>query len=102
MSLYQELMRHLINQLIIFEYILIYNCRHSIKTKIIFFDEKFLKFSEGLQSKVNKLLEEGKLITKEWKDNNSVSLINDCINIENCIKNLNKVNKKLKILIRKI
>ena len=62
----------------------------------LFFDEKFLKFSEGLPSKVNKLLEQGKLITKEWKDNDSVSLINECINIENCIKNLGAVNKKLK------
>jgi len=35
-------------------------------------------------------LEQGKNI-KEWNDNNLISLINDCINIENSIRN--KYNK---------
>ena len=70
--------------------------RINNKFSKLFFKEEFLKISEGLPNKVNKLLEQGKLINKEWKDDNLVSLINDCINIENNIKNINSINRKIK------
>ena len=42
-------------------------------------------------------LEKGKLIDKEWDNNNKlISLINDCINIENDIKHINTINEKIK------
>ena len=70
--------------------------RVNNKFKRIFFDEEFLKISKSLPNKVNKLLEQGKLINKEWKDDNSIPLINECINIEQSIKNINKIKKKIK------
>jgi len=42
-------------------------------------------------------LEKGKKLNEEW-DNNKINLnskINDCINIENNIKNINEINKSL-------
>ena len=38
-------------------------------------------------------MEKGKLIDKEWNDNNLNSLINDCIDIENNIKKIKEINK---------
>ena len=37
-------------------------------------------------------LEKGKIIDKEWDNDNLYSYINDCINIENNIKNINIIN----------
>ena len=37
-------------------------------------------------------LEKGKLIEQNWKDNTLNSLINDCLNIENNINEINKIN----------
>ena len=58
----------------------------------IYLNEDILKESEKLPNKIKISLERGKLIDKEW-DN---SLINDCINIENDIKNINEINDKIK------
>ena len=53
--------------------------------------------SEKLPKKIQELLENGKLIDKDWDDNNRLNrLINDCINIENNIKNINNINQKIK------
>ena len=54
-----------------------------------------IKDGENLPKKVNKLLEKGKLIDKEWKDDNLKTIINDCINIEDNINYINKINKDL-------
>ena len=64
--------------------------------KRLFFDEKFLKISESLPNKVNEILEKGKLINKEWKDDKSTPLINECINIEQSIKDINRIKNKIK------
>ena len=46
--------------------------------------------------KIKISLEKGKSIEKEWNnDNNLNSLINDCINIENNIKNITLINENI-------
>ena len=40
-------------------------------------------------------LEKGKLINKEWDNNKSNSYLYDCINIENNIKIINDINKRI-------
>ena len=51
----------------------------------IYFKEDIIKKSEKLPNKIKKSIEKGKIINKEWNENNLSSLINDCINIENNI-----------------
>ena len=64
----------------------------------MFFEEELIKESEKLPDKIKKSIEKGKIIEKEWNqnDNNLSSLINDCINIENNIKEINLINIVLK------
>ena len=63
----------------------------------LYFSEEILTETEKLPNKIKISLEKGKLIDKEWDNNNKLnSLINDCINIENNIKNINKINEKIK------
>ena len=47
-------------------------------------------------NKIKKSIEKGKIIDKEWNENNLSSLINDCINIENNIKEMNLINNNVK------
>ena len=47
---------------------------------------------EKFPKKIKLSLEKGKLIDKEWDNNNLYSYINDCINIENNIKIISKIN----------
>ena len=61
----------------------------------IFSNKNFDKEGENLPKKVNKYLEKGKLIDKDWKDDNLKLMINDCINIENNIEYINKINKDM-------
>ena len=61
----------------------------------IFSNKSFDKEGENLPKKVNKFLDKGKLIDKEWKDDNIKLMINDCINIENNIEYINKINKDI-------
>ena len=50
-----------------------------------------------MPDKIKESLEKGKIIDKEWNnDNNLNSLINDCINIENNIQYINKINDYIK------
>ena len=56
-----------------------------------FFSEDIIKKSEKLPKQIKLSLEKGKLIDKEWENNNLYSYINDCINIEKNI--LFKYNK---------
>ena len=61
-----------------------------------FCNEELIKESEKLPNKVKLSLEKGKLINNEWNDNNKLnSIINDCINIENNIKNINLINSNI-------
>ena len=50
------------------------------------------KFNE----KIKIFLDKGKIAEKEWdKNDNKISLINDCINIEKSIDKINNINKSL-------
>ena len=60
-----------------------------------YFNEDLIKKGEKLPKQIKKSLEKGKLIDKEWDNNNLYSYINDCINIENNIKNINIINKSI-------
>lgn len=62
----------------------------------IYFKEEFLKKSEILPVQVNKYLEKGKSIGKDWKDDKLSLLINNCLDIEKSIKIINIMNKKIK------
>ena len=62
----------------------------------IYFKEDIIKESEKLPNKIKKSIEKGKIIEKEWNDNNLSSLINDCIIIENNINDINKINDNIK------
>ena len=55
-----------------------------------------LKQSEKLPNKIKTSLEKGKNINKENNDNKLNSIINQCINIENNIKDINIINEKIK------
>ena len=61
-----------------------------------FFNENLLKQIDKLPNKIKSSLERGKILEKEWEKYNLVSSINDCINIENNIKDINLLNEDLK------
>ena len=59
--------------------------------------EDLIKNCEKLPNKIKSLLEKGKLIYNDWNDDNKLySIINDCINIENNIKEINIINDNVK------
>ena len=63
----------------------------------LFFKEELIKETEKLPNKIKISLEKGKISEDDWKDKNKLnSIINDCINIENNIKEINKVNENVK------
>ena len=62
----------------------------------IFCNEAIIKDSEKLPNKIKSSLEKGKIIEKDWNDNKLNLLINDCINIENNIKDINLINENIK------
>ena len=62
----------------------------------VFFNEDLIKESEKLPNKIKKSLEKRKIIDKEWNEKNLSSYINDCINIENYIKEINVINRSIK------
>ena len=57
-----------------------------------YFKEALIKESEKLPNKIKKSIEKGKIIEKEWDENNLSSLINDCINIENNIQEIKNIH----------
>ena len=62
-----------------------------------YFNEERLKETIKLPNKVKISLEKGKSVDKEMDNNNKlISLINDCINIENDIKHITTINTKIK------
>ena len=58
----------------------------------IYIKDDIIKESEKLPNKIKISLEKGKKIEKEWNDNNLNLMINNCINFENNIKEINKIN----------
>ena len=60
-------------------------------------NEDILKDTEKLPNNISKSLEKGKLIDKEWNNNDKLNfLINDCIGIEKNIIHINNINDKIK------
>ena len=58
-------------------------------------DEKIIKEGEKLPNKIKSSLEKGNLLYNEWNDKELSKMIFGCINIENNIKYLNKINDNL-------
>ena len=61
-----------------------------------YFNDELINKGEKLPKQIKISLEKGKLIDKEWDNNNLNSCINDCINIENNIKNINIIQESIK------
>ena len=62
----------------------------------LYFNEEIIKESEKLPNRIKISLERGKEIVNNWNNNKLNILINDCLNIENNIKNINKINESIK------
>jgi len=62
----------------------------------IYFNEDIIKQIEKLPNKIKYSLEKGKTINDEWINNKLNSSINDCLNIENNIKDINYLNESIK------
>ena len=61
-----------------------------------YFKENLIKKAEKIPNQINIFLEKGKLLNNEWdNDNNLINKINDCINIEDNIKNIIAINKSI-------
>jgi len=61
-----------------------------------YFNEDIIKKSDKLPNKIKLSLERGKLIENEWNDNNKLNIIiNDCISIENNLKDINIINESI-------
>ena len=58
-------------------------------------NEEIIRKGEKFPDKIKKSLEKGKLIDIEKNDNKLISLINDCIDIENNIVEINKINETI-------
>ena len=62
-----------------------------------FCNEDIIQKSEKLPNKIKASLEKGKYIENEFNDDNKLNiLINDCINIENNLKDINIINDSIK------
>ena len=62
----------------------------------LFFEEDFIKQNEKLPNKIKTSLEKTKINDKEWNDESNLPfLLNNCINIENTIKDINIINEKI-------
>ena len=63
----------------------------------IYFDESLIKKSEKITNQIKSNLEESKSLDNDWEDNNKyLSLIHNCINIENNIKYIMEINTSVK------
>ena len=61
----------------------------------LYINEQLIRDTEKLPNKIKISLEKGKLIDKNWEDQYLNSLINDCINIENNIKDINLIKESI-------
>ena len=63
----------------------------------LFISEDIIKEKDNLTYKIKQSIKKGKSIDNQWKDDSQLSsLINDCIIIENNIKDTNLINDNLK------
>ena len=60
-----------------------------------YFNENIIKEGEKLPKQIKLSLDKGKLMNEKWENNNFISYINDCINIENNIKYINIINENI-------
>ena len=65
------------------------------KYEELFFKEDIIKQSEKLPNKIKINLENGKLIDEQWNNKKLNLLINDCLNIENNIKEIKYINENI-------
>ena len=62
----------------------------------MFFEEEFIKQNEKLPNKIKLSLEKSNVEDSDWDDKKKLNvLINNCINIENNIKDINIINEKI-------
>ena len=62
----------------------------------IYCNEEMIKESEKLPNKINLSLKKGKILDNEWDDDKKLYLIiNDCLNIEDNIKNIHIINSNI-------
>ena len=61
----------------------------------LYFNEDLIKESEKLPNKIKISLEKGKTLDKDWSDKELNCIINDCINIENNIKEINIITQNI-------
>ena len=61
-----------------------------------YFKEDIIKKGEKIYNLIKSFLEKGKLLNNEWNDDNKlIERINDCLNIENNIKNIIEINEHI-------
>ena len=61
-----------------------------------FFKEDIIKKGEKLTYQIKTFFDKGKFLDKEWNDDNQlINRINDCIDIENKIKNIVEINENI-------
>ena len=59
----------------------------------LYFGEELIKESEKMPNRIKLFLDKNDIIEKLWNDNNKLNFaINECIKIENNIKDINKIN----------
>ena len=62
----------------------------------MFFEEEFIKQNEKFPNKIKISLEKCNIEESDWSDKMKLNvLINNCINIENNIKDINVINEKI-------
>ena len=61
----------------------------------LFFQKEIVKEGEKLPKKIKASLEKAKLIDNQWNNNKLNSLITDCLNIENTIKEIDKIKNDI-------
>ena len=61
----------------------------------LYFSDEILKKCENLPNKIKLLLEKGKNLDKEIKDDKLNLMINQCLNIENNVKDINIINENI-------
>ena len=62
----------------------------------LFFDEDLMNKSGKLPQKIKISLEKGKSINNEWNNSDKLNFkINDCLNIENNIKDIDEINQSI-------
>ena len=61
-----------------------------------FFKENIIKKGDKMPKQIKILLDKGKILNNEWNDDDKlIERINDCINIENNIKDIIEINKNI-------